>query len=134
MKFASVPGWTLVEVLTSMAIVFLLTGTIGHIGGQQIQRARRLAAYQQRDAIQIALETYALDCGVYPTEAQGLGALWEPPVLHPVPSEWDGPYLEGPVGDTPWGTPYRYQSPGPDGQPYLVTFKEPSASGRDVPR
>ncbi|MDA3951488.1 MAG: type II secretion system protein GspG [Spirochaeta sp.] len=134
MKSTSVPGWTLVEVLTSMAIVFLLTGTIGHIGGQQIQRARRLAAYQQRDALQIALETYALDCGIYPTEAQGLTALWEPPVLHPVPAEWNGPYLEGPVTDTPWGSPYRYEAPGPDGQPYLITFEEPSTTDRRAPR
>lgn len=121
----TVSGWTLVEVLTSMAIVFTLTGTVGHIGVQQVRRAQLLAAQQEVASITIALETYALDCGEYPTEAQGLPALWEPPVLHPVPTEWSGPYLFGPIEETPWGGRYTYETPGPEGRPYSIGFSDP---------
>jgi general secretion pathway protein G len=109
-------GWTLLEVLTSMAIVFILTGTIGHVGGRQIERAKELAARQHLKVVEIALETYAMDCGVYPTTAQGLDALWTAPVLHPVPSEWDGPYIDGPVNEST----LIYRSPGSDGRPYTL--------------
>lgn len=122
MDYHRYDGWTLVEVLTAMTIVFVLTGTVGHIGYQQVDRARQLAAEQEVSAITVALETYAFDCGTYPTEAQGLDALWEAPVLHPVPEAWDGPYLTEPVGTTPWGTPYRYRVPGSNGRPYEITF------------
>lgn len=117
-----VEGWTLVEVLTSMAIVFTLTGTVGHIGMQQIRRAQLLAARQEVATIAIALETYAIDCGTYPTEAQGLDALWEPPVVHPVPATWAGPYLAAPIETTPWGGTYTYRAPGPMNQPYEIGY------------
>ena len=116
-------GWTLVEVITSMAIVFVLTGTIGHVGGRQIDRARELAVQQQLAAFAIALETYALDCGDYPTEAQGLDALREPPVLHPVPAGWNGPYVTGTIPDPPTGGSYRYDVPGDDGAPYRISVE-----------
>ena len=120
-------GWTLVEVLSSMAIVFILTGTVAHVGGRHIDTARRLAARRQIEALEIALEMYALDCGDYPTEAQVLEALRNPPVVHPVPAEWNGPYIDGPVPATPWGGEYRYAAPGPEGTPYAVTYEEDGA-------
>lgn len=118
------PGWTLVEVLTSMTIVFILTATAGHIGGRQIERARTLAMRQYVEVVQIALETYAMDCGDYPTTSQGLNALWSPPVLSPVPPLWNGPYLDEAVDQTPWGDTLRYVNPGPDGRPYMITVTE----------
>ncbi len=114
------PGWTIAEVLISMAIVFTLTGTVGYVGASQVERARHVAAESQLRILEIALESYALDCGDYPTTEQGLRALIEAPVLVPVPAGWRGPYLRRPVATDPWGAPYRYQRPGPAGQPYLL--------------
>ncbi len=115
------PGWTLVEVLTSMTVVFILTATAGHVGGRQIERAKVLATQQYMEVVQIALETYAMDCGDYPTTSQGLDALWSAPVLHPVPPRWDGPYLDEPVSDSAWGSTLQYKTPGPNGRPYLLS-------------
>lgn len=114
-------GWTLVEVLLSMAIVFTLTGTVGYIGAGQVERSRHIAAETQIRTLEIALESYAMDCGTYPTAAQGLQALVEPPVLMPVPQGWRGPYLRRSVPRDPWGELYHYEVPGPGGLPYRIT-------------
>lgn len=114
------PGWTLTETLVSMAIVFLLSGSVGYAGLQQVERAREAAARMQINTFAVALETYALDCGAYPTTTQGLDALWAPPVVAPVPTGWRGPYLAAPVPPTPWGGRYRYAAPGSDGAPWSI--------------
>jgi general secretion pathway protein G len=68
----------------------------------------------------MALNSYFLDNGVYPTSEQGLNALWEKPVLEPVPSEWDGPYLDKSVPEDPWDRPFEYSSPGVHGLPFDI--------------
>ena len=62
--------------------------------------------------IRIALSGYAQYDGEYPTTEQGLQALVVKPTLPPVPTGWDGPYLE--AGSSlldPWGNEYIYRSP-----------------------
>lgn len=114
-------GWSYVETLVSMAIVFTLSATVGTVGTRQVERARVAAARAQIATIELALESYALDCGRYPSTAQGLSALWERPYLAPVPQGWNGPYLRGAPRPDPWGRPYQYDEPGPDGLPYQVS-------------
>lgn len=115
------PGWSLIETVIGMAIVFTLTAGVGYVGSRQIESARRLAARREIAVYEAALEGYHLDCGRYPTEAQGLQALWELPYLAPIPDGWNGPYLRrAPVPD-PWGAEYAYTAPGPSGLPYLIT-------------
>ncbi|OGX07471.1 MAG: hypothetical protein A2Z88_07200 [Omnitrophica WOR_2 bacterium GWA2_47_8] len=48
---------------------------------------------------------------MFPTTAQGLGALLEAPTESPEPPNWNGPYIEKEPTD-PWGHPYVYVSPG----------------------
>ena len=103
-------GWTLAEVIVAMAIVFVLTSTVGVVGGRQIDRARYIAARNQVEALTVALEMYRLDCGGYPTSEQGLDALIKAPVLAPVPEGWAGPYLAGPVPLDPWHRPFIYSA------------------------
>lgn len=117
------PGWTVAETLIGMAIVFTLTGTVGYLGMNQIERARVTAAKSQIRVLEIALESYALDTGDYPTREQGLNALYTAPVLAPLPRGWNGPYLQKPLGPDPWGGEYQYHRPGPDGLPYAVTYQ-----------
>jgi general secretion pathway protein G len=97
-----------------MAIVFVLTGTVGVVGGRQIDRARYIAAEHQVEALTVALEMYRLDCGGYPSSEQGLAALVKAPVLAPVPQGWAGPYLAGPVPLDPWRRPFTYAAPEAD--------------------
>ena len=61
----------------------------------------------QISAIVSALQIYALDNGGYPTEAQGLKALVEPPNGTP---RWNGPYLTNASGlSDAWNRPYNYK-------------------------
>lgn len=118
-----IPAWTLTEVLIAMSIIALLTGTVGLAGRTQIERARHLAARQQLAVLRLALETYALDVGRYPTTEQGLAALVTPPTLTPVPEVWRGPYLTGDVPRDPWGEPYRYRGPGAPGDDFEISYR-----------
>ena len=64
-------------------------------------------------AIQAALDGYRLDNGGYPTTAQGLRSLMDPPTSDPVPTSWRGPYLRKDLPLDPWGRTYLYSAPGP---------------------
>lgn len=128
---ARLDGWTMAETLIGMAIVFTLTGTVGYLGTRQVERARQAAAESQLRILEIALESYAIDTGDYPTREQGLDALYTRPILAPVPARWNGPYLRSPVGPDPWGGAYRYQRPGPDGLAYQVSYRHPDRPRED---
>lgn len=69
-----------------------------------------------------ALELYRLDHhGRCPTVGEGLRALIDAPAGSQ-PGRWHGPYLNDvtEVPLDPWGTPYRYEAPGPHGEPYRI--------------
>jgi general secretion pathway protein G len=113
-------GWTFVETLLVIGIMLILTSGVGVAGSKLIGRAKILTVRHQITSFSAALEIYRIDCGRYPTEGQGLAALWEKPVLQPVPSGWAGPYTTRPPGTDPWGGSYEYQCPGPAGTPYGI--------------
>ena len=86
------------------------------------QAARTAAARADIQAVRVALDAYKVDTGGYPTAAEGLGVLINPPATV---SNWQGPYLRRPPSD-PWNrayvysvgtgsTPPRVISAGPDG-------------------
>jgi general secretion pathway protein G len=78
----------------------------------------------------MALNSYFLDCGVYPTTEQGLQALWEKPILEPVPKGWEGPYIDKAVPNDPWNNEFEYLNPGPHGLPFGVrSFGADGAEG-----
>ena len=66
-------------------------------------------AKQDIEAVNIALETFAVDMGRYPTMAEGLGGLSTAPAGA---KDWRGPYVGRPVGNDPWGHRYMYVIPG----------------------
>lgn len=114
-------GWTFVETIVVIGIVLILTSTVGFMAFRYIDRAKQAAARNQIETFNLALNMYLLDCQTYPTQEQGLAALWEKPVLEPVPSGWAGPYLGKNVPLDPWGASYRYAVPGPNGLPFGIT-------------
>lgn len=111
-------GWTFMETLIVIAIVLILSSTVGYMAVRNIPKARIAAAKTQIDSFAAALESYYIDCGRYPTEEQGLDALWEKPENGV--NNWDGPYLLKRVPDDPWGNPYIYRVPGSHGFPYEI--------------
>jgi general secretion pathway protein G len=113
-------GFTFIEIMVAMMILLILIGAAGFGYIRYVSRARVVAAKNQIETLSIALNSYFLDAGRYPTSAQGLQALWEKPVLEPVPSDWSGPYLTKAVPKDPWGHEYEYVVPGPSGLPFGI--------------
>jgi len=113
-------GFTFIETLLVLTLTIILTAGIGLSSIGYIEKAKRLAAQTQIETFRIALQTWYLDCGTYPSGEQGLEALFAKPVLSPVPDDWQGPYLAKQVEADPWGNDYRYGVPGPDGLPYSI--------------
>jgi general secretion pathway protein G len=103
-------GFTFVETLAVLAIGAVLSAGSVVSATKLISFAKKTAARSQIDQFSSALQSYFLDCGRFPTTEQGLSALWEKPVLYPVPENWKGPYLDRKPGADPWGTDFEYLS------------------------
>lgn len=113
-------GWTFVETLIVISIILILTSTVGFMAVGYVDKARVVAAKTQIENLSMALDTYFMDTMQYPTEEQGLKALWVKPILEPVPKNWGGPYLKKNLSKDPWGNVYEYTVPGPNGLPFGI--------------
>ncbi len=113
-------GWALIETVIAVTIFFILTGAVSFAGVRYVNKARQATAANEIAAFSLALDSYYLDCGMYPSEEQGLDALWAVPVTSPVPSGWSGPYLTRKDIEDSWGRDYIYRRPGPEGLPYAI--------------
>lgn len=114
-------GWTFVETLIVVAIMLVLTASVGFVAIRAVGSANVAGARGQIQSFTVALNAYLIDNGRYPTEEQGLGALWEEPRTEPVPPRWSGPYIERSVPPDPWGGEYVYETPGPNGLPFAIS-------------
>jgi len=106
------------EVLIVIAIILILTSAVGFMAFRYVDRARQVTARSQIETLSLALNAYAADCRQHPTRQQGLDALWTKPVLEPLPTGWNGPYINKRIFADPWGNPYDYTVPGPNGLPF----------------
>jgi general secretion pathway protein G len=113
-------GFTFLETLIVLAITVILSAGIGIPAMQHIERAKRTAARGQIETFRIALQTYYLDCNQYPSAEQGLDALFEKPVLSPVPESWKGPYLDRRIPSDPWGHEWAYSRETSTGLPFVI--------------
>jgi general secretion pathway protein G len=122
----SARGFTLIELLVVIIVLGLLAGLVGPRIVGHVSEAKSTTARTQIDLLGVALDSYRLDNGSYPSIEQGLTALRERPTREPVPSNWRGPYLRKAVPLDPWGRPYIYrvqssefelQTLGRDGRP-----------------
>lgn len=110
-------GFSLLELLVVIAIIAVLTSYVaprflGSVNKSEVQTAR-----MQIDALAKALESFRLDVGRYPTESEGLPALIAKPSGV---DRWRGPYLKKEAPADPWGTPYQYRMPGPNGLEFSI--------------
>jgi general secretion pathway protein G len=113
-------GWTYMETIIVLAIVIILTATVGFVFLRYVGTAKVVAARTQIETFDLALAQYYMDCGDYPSQDQGLDALYRKPSGGESLEKWDGPYLKKAVPLDPWGRPYAYQKPGPEGAEYGV--------------
>lgn len=113
-------GFTLIEMLVVLLIVGLLAGLIGPRLFTRVDESKVGTAQVQIKMIKGALETLRLDTGRFPSVDEGLALLFRPPQDERLRLLWRGPYLDEDVPLDPWGTPYKYQIPGKEGQPFAL--------------
>lgn len=115
---ASRRGFTLIEMLVVILILAILAALIiprliGRTSDAKVAKSKSDIA-----TVSSLLQQYRLDNDRYPTTEEGLNALRvRPTSAH----NWRGPYTTKDIPSDAWGNPYVYQSPGPDGQDFLVT-------------
>jgi general secretion pathway protein G len=125
-------GMTLIEILVVLVLLAVITGIVaGNFIGKG-EKAKADAAKIEIGQISQTLDLYKLEIGRYPTTQEGLQALISAP---PGVSNWNGPYWKkNTVPKDPWGTEYKYTSPGTSGTPYdIVSYGADGKEGGDGP-
>ena len=106
-------GFTLIELLVVIIIIAVLAAIVAPRFIGKTDQARVAAAKAQIQDFSLALDSYQLDNGNYPSTEQGLKALIEKPTGKPEAENWHGPYLtRKKIPLDPWGNPYVYVCPG----------------------
>ncbi|MBN2323953.1 MAG: type II secretion system major pseudopilin GspG [Spirochaetes bacterium] len=122
-------GFTLIEIMVASVVLLILISVTGFVISKQVEKARVISCRNQIHIFSMALNAYFLDCEIYPTTEQGLGALWERPVFEPMPENWNGPYIDSAVPRDPWSNAYQYFCPGSYGLPFGI--RSLGADGRE---
>ncbi len=109
-----------------MVIIGLLVGYVGPRYFAQIGKSEIQAARAQIDALEKSVEQYRIDTGKFPSNEQGLNALFVRPAAEP---RWQGPYLKKAPPPDPWGNAYVYRNPGPNGDFEIMSLGKDGAPG-----
>ena len=109
-SFKTASGFTLIELLLVLVILATLAAVVTPKFTKRSEQARITAAKTQVSQFEVALDTFQIDVGRFPTTAEGLRALVEKPASN---SEgWLEPYLKRDIPNDPWGNEYLYRYPG----------------------
>ena len=107
-------AFSLTELMVVIVIIGLLAGAVAIGTRGYLAASRKGVAELELSKIAEALETYnGLEAG-YPSADAGLEVLFKP-----LKSFDNGKLLKG-DGNDPWGTPYEYVVPGPEGEPFEI--------------
>lgn len=109
-KMGSTSGVTILEILVVLAIIALLASVVAPRVIGQLGKAKSQTAALQIDNLVSAVQLFYIDTGRYPSETEGLPALFAAPTGA---EGWSGPYLdtEEALSD-PWGRDYIYSGEG----------------------
>jgi general secretion pathway protein G len=128
-------GFTLIEIMVVVVILAVLGALVVPKILENVDKARVTRAASDIRAIETALDLYRLDNFKYPTTEQGLQALVKQPADPSITNYRSEGYLPALPKD-PWGAPYNYVSPGPEGRPYEITTygkdNKPGGEGYDA--
>lgn len=113
-------GFTLIEMLVVLVIIGMLAALVGPKLFGRVDSSKVKTAEVQMKMFKGSLETFRLDVGRFPTQAEGLLVLNQAPTDERVRARWRGPYLDQEVPLDPWGNPYLYTLPGVNGQPFAL--------------
>jgi general secretion pathway protein G len=103
-------GFTIVEIMVVVIILGMLAAFIVPGMFKKLGQAKSGIAKSQIGNISSALEQFAINCGRYPTDDEGLNALVEAPT--DLEGKWGSRYLKASQIVDPWDTPYIYVEQG----------------------
>lgn len=92
-------GFTLIEMLLVVVIIGMLATIVSVSIPRHLKSARQSKAAADIQAIGIAIQSYYMEEGKYPSSLDAL-------------TSGDEPYLEKGIPKDPWGNPYSYAYPG----------------------
>lgn len=121
-------GFTLIELLVVLAILTLLASLVGPRVLSQLGGAKAKTAALQIADLEKSLEIFKLDVGRFPSTKEGLDSMVSRPESV---TGWNGPYIKGGVPMDPWGKPYVYTSPAPNGGMEIATLGADGVPGGD---
>jgi general secretion pathway protein G len=103
-------AFTLVELLVVILIISMLAAFVAPKMFTGLGKAKHDIAKAKMAILENAITRFYVDCGQYPNDSDGLGALIEPPAgLEDV---WKGRYLKPSEILDPWNNEYIYVSEG----------------------
>jgi len=126
-------GLTLIEVLIVIAILLAIGGLVLVNLMPTKENADRDTMRLQLQSIGGALDQYRLHIKHYPTEEEGLKALWDKSVIsnEDEMANWHGPYLQKPIEKDSWGSELVYR-PNETGSAYeLLSIGPDKQEGTD---
>ena len=112
-RAAAMAGVTLLELLVVISILGLLAAAVGTIALNYLGGAKSDTTALKIDQTMAALDYFRLDVGRYPTNEEGLEALWTAPASA---ENWNGPYVQkkDALVDA-WKATLKYRNPGEHG-------------------
>lgn len=103
-------GFTLIELLLVLVILAVLGSVVVPKFTKRSQQAKETAAKTDIANMEVAIDSFEIDTGRYPTNTEGIEVLIEEPSN--TKDDWKGPYLKRGVPLDPWGKEYYYKQPG----------------------
>jgi len=103
-------AFTLVELLVVIVIISMLAAFAAPKLFQYVGKSKENLARPRLALVEDALERFAIDCGRYPDDSEGLDALLVAPA--DLEEKWRGPYLKVKQLNDPWDTPVVYRAEG----------------------
>jgi general secretion pathway protein G len=111
-------AFTLIELLVVILILAILAALVVPRVVGRTSDAKRAKAASDIATLSSLLQQYRVDTDTFPSTEEGLSA------LRIQPSDvqnWRGPYTSKDIPTDPWGNEYVYESPGPNGEDFLIT-------------
>lgn len=127
-------GFTLIEVMIVIAIILALTGLIAvNVLGRQKQAKADLCKIDMNN-IKSALKQFRLDFDRYPTDEEGVKALWDKNAVV-TDSDADAAkwrkYLDEPMPNDRWGKPWNYKQASDHGDEDIYDLWSNGADGQE---